>query len=270
MDVKTPSAILTHVSMIRPSVCIKPCLLLSLSVLSSACSTTDAISNPSNASSASVQGTSDPVQPAAGLEGGFESIPDSNSQLTDPTSLTPPIDEAQGSILPVVATGENDIKPVGAANPVITIPEQVACTAEDAVMQVRMLQLINDARAQARYCGRTEFEATRSLKWNATLTDAARKHSADMATHNFFSHTGSDGSTASQRVTAEGYAWRTVGENIAAGRETAAQTVSDWLDSPGHCRNIMNPGFTEVSVTCVEDNGAEYKRYWTNVLAAPM
>jgi len=137
-------------------------------------------------------------------------------------------------------------------------------------MQSRLLYLINNARAQARSCGNTQFAATTALVWNNVLAVAASKHSADMAEHNFFSHTGSNGSSASQRVTLEGYSWFTVGENIAAGRDTAEQTVNDWLASPGHCRNIMNPAFTEVAVSCVENDSSDYRRYWTNVLAAPM
>ena len=90
-----------------------------------------------------------------------------------------------------------------------------------------------------------------------------------MTQHNFFDHTGSDGSTISMRVDDTGYNWRAVGENIAAGQDTASQAVEGWLNSPGHCRNLMSPDFTDVAVACIEDDGADYTRYWTNVLAAP-
>ena len=147
--------------------------------------------------------------------------------------------------------------------------EEANCTSDVDVIQQRLLQLINDARSEARSCGDENFSATTALSWNSTLEVAAKTHSQDMADNNFFSHTGSDGSSASERVDVAGYQWRTVGENIAAGRDTAAETVSDWLDSPGHCRNIMNPAFFEVAVSCAENTDTAYKRYWTNVLAAP-
>jgi uncharacterized protein YkwD len=90
-----------------------------------------------------------------------------------------------------------------------------------------------------------------------------------MATHNFFSHTGSEGSSVSERISNTGYRWRIVGENIAAGRESADETVADWLNSPGHCRNLMNPDFTEMAVACSSSDDSDLQRYWTNTLASP-
>jgi len=143
----------------------------------------------------------------------------------------------------------------------------VSCTAPPEAVRRRALTLINAARAEARSCGSERFAAADAVSWNERLRDAAAAHSADMAEHNFFSHTGSDGGSLSQRVTASGYAWRRVGENIAAGQPDVATAVAGWLDSPGHCRNLMNPAFTEIALACVEDGGTDYTRYWTNVLA---
>ena len=145
----------------------------------------------------------------------------------------------------------------------------VMCSAPTGHVQQRTLQLINDARSQPRSCGTDSFAATTALTWNTQLLQAANTHSADMAQHNFFDHTGSDGSTVSTRVDETGYDWSTVGENIAAGQDSASEAIAGWLSSPGHCRNLMSPDFTEVAVTCAEDAGADYSTYWTNVLAAP-
>jgi uncharacterized protein YkwD len=90
-----------------------------------------------------------------------------------------------------------------------------------------------------------------------------------MAQYNFFDHTGTNGSTIGARVDDTGYDWRAVGENIAAGQESASSAIAGWLDSPGHCKNLMDPTFFEIAVSCVEDEGADFTRYWTNVLAAP-
>lgn len=144
--------------------------------------------------------------------------------------------------------------------------EPVVCTASDANMQERMLLLINAARAQARNCGNESYAATSPLTWNAKLLIAAKVHSIDMSSHNFFSHTGSDGGDISARVSATGYNWDRIGENIAAGQRSAAETVDSWLESEGHCKNLMNVEFEEVAVACIEDRKADYGRYWTNVL----
>jgi uncharacterized protein YkwD len=90
-----------------------------------------------------------------------------------------------------------------------------------------------------------------------------------MANKKFFDHRGSDGSTVGPRAARVGYKWRTVGENIAVGVETPEDVVQGWLDSPGHCANIMAPGFTEMGIAFVVDRKSEAGIYWTQVFAAP-
>ena len=145
----------------------------------------------------------------------------------------------------------------------------VLCTSPDDQLRQRTLELINAARAEARFCGPDYFEAAAELDWSPLLLKAAHAHSEDMTTHNFFNHMSSDGGTIGTRVTAAGYRWSSVGENIATGQTSSAMAVQGWIDSPGHCRNLMNPAFTEVALACSQDDGTDYTRYWTNVLAAP-
>ncbi|MFC3460831.1 CAP domain-containing protein [Massilia haematophila] len=133
-----------------------------------------------------------------------------------------------------------------------------------------ILALVNEARATARYCGSRYFQPARPLAWNEALAQAAREHSSDMAAHRRFSHRGSDDSEVAQRATRVGYRWRHIGENIAAGQTSAQEAVAGWLESPGHCANLMNPDFSEM--------GAGYAisrarmpgfAYWTQVFAMP-
>lgn len=146
------------------------------------------------------------------------------------------------------------------------IPTNVSCSASALDVQRSTLHLLNEARAVARSCGGTFYDAAPPLVWNEKLDAAAVGHSTDMATHNFFSHTGSDGSSVSMRVSNQQYDWRAVGENIAAGQPTTERVVQAWLDSAGHCANIMNSTFEETAVVCVEDSNADYGVYWTQVL----
>ncbi|MFO1285174.1 MAG: CAP domain-containing protein [Rubrivivax sp.] len=76
--------------------------------------------------------------------------------------------------------------------------------------------------------------------------------------------------TVGTRTEAAGYRWSTVGENVAAGRATALATLAQWMASPGHCSNIMNPAFTEVAVAGLNLPGTTYNHYWVMVLARPM
>jgi uncharacterized protein YkwD len=79
-----------------------------------------------------------------------------------------------------------------------------------------------------------------------------------------------DGSTPADRATRAGYPWRLVGENIASGNRTPQEAVQAWLDSPGHCANLMNPGFTEMGAAYAIDPHSENQTpYWTQVFARP-
>lgn len=136
-----------------------------------------------------------------------------------------------------------------------------------------MLSRVNEARGQARQCGDQHFEAAEPLTWNCTLEAAAEAHSRDMAENDYFSHTGPDGVGIQQRVSNRDYVWRAVGENIAAGQMSIAVVVDGWLESPGHCRHIMQDVFTEMGMAKVDpdpkDSESTYSSYWTQVLAQP-
>jgi len=130
-----------------------------------------------------------------------------------------------------------------------------------------VFRLTNKARGSARTCGSKRMAKVPALTWNTVLAAAARGHSSDMAAHDFFSHDSSDGTSFSTRITHAGYAWRSVGENIAAVYPTAATVVAGWLKSPGHCVNIMSADVTELGVGFVA--GGHYGTYWTQDFARP-
>ncbi len=129
--------------------------------------------------------------------------------------------------------------------------------------QEELLTAINQVRATARTCGTVSMPAVAALSWNDRLFSAAARHSQNMAANNFFSHSSPNGLTPGQRILAEGYVWSAYGENIAADRSTVAEVMQGWINSPGHCSNIMNASFTEVGVSCVRATGAQYSNYWT-------
>jgi uncharacterized protein YkwD len=149
----------------------------------------------------------------------------------------------------------------------IALDASTSCALPD--FQNSLLQQINAARATARTCGSTAMPAVGPLAWNDRLFSAAARHSRDMGTNNYFSHTGLDGRSPSQRIAAEGYAWSWAGENIAAGQQTVTTVMNGWLASPGHCANIMRAEYRDVGVSCVQQNGSTYGKYWTMALARP-
>lgn len=117
-----------------------------------------------------------------------------------------------------------------------------------------LLHLVNDARKKGCNCGDTYYPPVPVLTWNDLLETAAYAHSKDMVQKNFFSHTGSDGSSSSERIGRAGYNWNYYGENIAAGYLSEKDVVDGWLSSPGHCRNIMYQNFKEMGVGRVNNH----------------
>jgi uncharacterized protein YkwD len=100
-----------------------------------------------------------------------------------------------------------------------------------------------------------------ALTPNAQLASAAKRHSDDMARTGNFSHTGTDGSTAAQRVTDAGYRFRVTAENIAAGQASAEEVVRAWMNSESHRANIVNCELRDLGVAHAVDGGN--KVYWT-------
>ena len=136
--------------------------------------------------------------------------------------------------------------------------------AASTAMQQEVLTYLNAARSKSCVCGTTTYPAAPALALNAKLNTASDNHAIDMATYNYFSHTGRDGSKPWDRMTRAGYVWRAAGENIAAGYTTARAVVDGWLKSPGHCANIMNPNYKEVGVGYGYTTTSTYKSYWVN------
>ena len=132
------------------------------------------------------------------------------------------------------------------------------------------LRLVNARRAAGASCGdHGSFAPAGPLAWNDRLEQAAFGHSADMATNDYFAHESQDGRTPAERVSAAGYAWSAIGENIAAGYPDVAAVVDGWMKSPGHCANIMTADFREIGMGCADNAASRYGRYFTMDLATP-
>ncbi|KPB21637.1 CAP domain-containing protein [Pseudomonas amygdali] len=127
----------------------------------------------------------------------------------------------------------------------------------------KILEMVNNARTQARQCGTQSFAATTPLVWNAVLGSAAQRHSQAMANQNFFDHKDRDGRTPGDRAELAGYIGQQVGENIAAGQDSARKVVDGWLLSPGHCANLMSPDFRELGAAYAMDPKSDAGIYWT-------
>lgn len=152
--------------------------------------------------------------------------------------------------------------PTGTASATSTMATAVgASTSIDAASA---LDQLNAARAVERTCGTSQMPAVPPLRWSAALEQAATGHSEWMQANDVFDHIGDGGSDVGMRATAAGYAWKMVGENIAAGHPDVPSVVRAWLESPGHCMNIMHPDFVDVALAMKPGTSSNtYRTWWT-------
>ena len=145
-------------------------------------------------------------------------------------------------------------------------PTPIATTGGDgrfdqSEIEAAIHQLINKYRKEQ---GQTEF------KWDGDLAQLARAHSTDMAKNNYYSHMNRAGNDPSARARKAGYSCnnpRSIGiaENIHVlyghsstlyGQPYEWETqermiqrfVADWVGSPGHRRNILDPRYTRTGI----------------------
>jgi uncharacterized protein YkwD len=122
------------------------------------------------------------------------------------------------------------------------------------------LDLINTYRRQ---------NGAGNLSLQNQLGAAADHHSQDMADKNYFSHKLSNGDSAEQNIERFGYTnWSAVGENIAAGHETAKAVMDAWKSSPEHDQGMRNKAFTEIGIGRAYNKSSKYGWYWTTTFGS--
>lgn len=127
---------------------------------------------------------------------------------------------------------------------------------EDDPFEQQVLTFINQERAKA---------GLGEVKYNGTLDTAAEKHAKHMSLAGKMAHSGIGDGDPGERIRAEGFrqAW---GENVATGQTSAEQVVREWMNSPTHRKNILDPGFRQMGVGYVTDpNG---RSYWAQEFGA--
>ncbi|PKG21655.1 serine protease [Niallia nealsonii] len=86
------------------------------------------------------------------------------------------------------------------------------------------------------------------LKWDDRVKDTARKHSLDMAEHNYFSHTNLEGQSPFDRMLEMGIRYTMAGENLAYGQYSSIFAHEGLMNSLGHRENILQKDFRYLGV----------------------
>jgi uncharacterized protein YkwD len=121
-----------------------------------------------------------------------------------------------------------------------------------------VIKIVNEERQKA---------GCSDLSSESRLEAAAQKHSELQADQNNMSHQLPGEAPMGDRVTAEGYQWRGVAENVAAGYPDAASVMDGWMNSPGHKANILNCSYEEIGVGVAKSSSGTL--YWTQNFATP-
>jgi len=130
-----------------------------------------------------------------------------------------------------------------------TKPVESAQNTSVSAIEKEVLDLTNAERQKA---------GLKALQTDGNLMKSARQKSTDMATKGYFSHTSPTYGSPFDQMKANGVTYKSAAENIAMGQRTAAEVVKGWMESPGHRKNILTPGFTHIGIG-YDKNG----NYWT-------
>lgn len=79
------------------------------------------------------------------------------------------------------------------------------------------------------------------------LVKSANEKAQDMTLRNYWSHVDPDGKHAWPLILNAGYNYDFAGENL-ANKYNDEQSVIEWMTSPSHRANILNPNFTNIGI----------------------
>lgn len=116
------------------------------------------------------------------------------------------------------------------------------------------LKLLNNYRAA---------HGLKKLRFDKRLLRTADWMAADMPKFDYFAHVDHLTRDPFQRLSDFKYpdnTWR--GENLAAGNFEAEETFQQWVDSPPHRENMLNPNYRAVGLSRVCNPDSEFQCYW--------
>jgi len=137
---------------------------------------------------------------------------------------------------------------------VIAMPIHIALASSP--YDAQLLQLTNAER---------DKRGIAPLEYSTLLGKIAQRHAADMANHKTLTHTGSDGSTPSERFGTAQCAYLRRGENIAAGYASPQRILQNWMASEGHRSNILDARFNQVGFGFAHQPDSDMRYYWVQV-----
>ena len=96
----------------------------------------------------------------------------------------------------------------------------------------------------------------------SSLRRAAQSHAIHMAATNSISHDGLDGSAPWDRMRAQGFSWQAAAENLATGQSSIEDVMREWVESPHHRQNLLDPQMRQVGFGFAAESTDGTRTYW--------
>lgn len=170
-----------------------------------------------------------------------------NLVTPEPTRLAP---TANATATPSAPAGNKTATPVSASCDYKENTDYVA----------QIFELVNNERVS---------QSLSPLKEKPQLTAAALVHAVDMVCNSFLKEVGSDGSTPTERVAAQGYTASLVLQEIHAQPPEYGGDGQAAFDAWMGGVTLLNPNATEIGIAYAYFKGSALGGYFTVVLAAP-
>ena len=134
------------------------------------------------------------------------------------------------------------------------------------------MRRLNEIRMRGAACRAGTTSTAAPITWSESLAAAAKVQAGEMARLHRMGHLDSQNRGLADRLHAMGYRYSLAVENVGVGYASLEEVVDAWLESEGHCENLMNAGVLEFGLACIDAGAADApaeRRYWTLVLGAP-
>jgi uncharacterized protein YkwD len=143
-----------------------------------------------------------------------------------------------------------------------------ACSSISFKQQPVMPMAVDSGRAASLISAYRAQNGLGPVAVDSRLMTAATRYARAMGERDRISHT--IGGSLPKRVSAVGYDWGAVAENLAAGYSSLDEAMAGWKASSGHRANLQNRQVTEIGIAAVAvPAGSRYRNYWALILATP-
>lgn len=122
--------------------------------------------------------------------------------------------------------------------------------------EIQVADLVNLERSKA---------GLSPVRLDPEISYVARFKGGDMMGQQYFGHESPIYGSPPDLLTAFGFQYKAVAENIARGQRTPQEVMNMWMNSYEHRNNILNPIFNVIGVGFINDN---QDTYWTQLFLA--